>query len=94
MTSQLGNRNTTNEANAKIDTKPVALATYIMDPIAIMGNSPPKKINRGVVEDMEFPGVSKKQHVEFPPKVTKEKYEKIMWNFRDLGFWPWNFQGI
>ena len=29
-------------------------------------------------EDMEFPGVSKKQHVKFP----------------GVCFWPWNFQGI
>ena len=51
----------------------------------------------GRVEDMEFPGVSKKYHVEFPgliknevefPGVTKKKSCEIS---RGLGFWPWNF---
>ena len=46
---------------------------------------------------MEFPGVSKKYHVEFLgliknevefPGVTKKKSCEIS---RGLGFWPWNF---
>ena len=49
------------------------------------------------VEDKEFPGFLKKQHVEFPgvnekwSGISKGDQEKIS---RGLGFWPWNFQGI
>ena len=39
---------------------------------------------------MEFPGVSKKQHVDFQA-VTKKKLRGIS---RGLGFWYWNFDTI
>ena len=41
-------------------------------------------IGRGV-EDIKFPGVSRKQHVQFP-MVTKKKYGVS----KGLCFWPWS----
>ena len=59
----------------------------------------PEKNQTGEVEDIEFPGVLKKEHVEIPgankivefPGVFKKKSCGIAMG---LGFWPLNFQGI
>ena len=61
----------------------------------------PKQGGEGV-DDIEFPGVLKKEHVEIPGVYQKkggifkeDDQEKVFWNFhRVLVFWCWNFQGM
>ena len=44
------------------------------------------------VEDMDFPGVLKKEHVKIQgisykrSGITRSVYEKLMWNFHGMGF--------
>ena len=57
-----------------------------------------KNTNRGI-EDMEFSGILKKEHVEIPGGQLKKKWDfpgysrKSHGILMGLGFWPWNFQG-
>ena len=55
------------------------------------------------VEDMEFPGVLKKEHVEIPGVNYKRsgisrqgcsRKTHVEFPSMGLGFWPWNFQVV
>ena len=60
----------------------------------------PEKIQTGRVEDMEFPGVLKKEHVEIPgvkykrSGISRDNQEQIMWDIQGFCFWCLNFQGV
>ena len=55
------------------------------------GKSQKKKTTNRGTEDMIFPGVSKKQHVEFPGALVfdlgiSKGYNTILWNFQGWSF--------